>query len=81
MSYYVYVLKSLKDDIRYIGSAQNVEKRLAEHTRGKQQYTKGHVPWELVYQEECSSRSEASKKERFFKSTTGRRRLDELLKI
>ncbi len=79
MSYYVYVIKSIKDNIRYVGSTENIERRLKEHNLGKQRYTKGHRPWRLVYQEEFSSRSEAMKQERFYKSSTGRRRLDKLI--
>jgi putative endonuclease len=80
MSYYVYVIKSFKGSTRYVGTTQNIQKRLKEHNQGQQRYTKGHRPWKLVYQERFPSRSAAMKQERFYKTTTGRRQLDILIK-
>lgn len=47
----VYVLKSLKDNARYVGMALNPDIRLREHNQGKNRYTKGHIPWIIFYSE------------------------------
>ena len=78
--FYVYVLKSLKDGIRYIGSGENAEERLRRHNKGDYRFTKGHRPWELIHKEEFYTRSEAVKKEKFLKSGQGRAFLDKSLK-
>ena len=66
--YYVYILKSdLNGDI-YVGSTENVQKRLSLHNAGKVKSTKGYRPWKLLESEEFSSRSEAVQKERFLKN-------------
>ena len=79
--YYVYVLWSDKLHKRYIGSTADIEKRIAEHNRGCNKFTKGGIPWILVYQEEFTSKREALKREKFLKSGVGRAWLDEKLNV
>jgi len=76
MKCYVYVLKSSKDGVRYVGSGNNPAERLRRHNKGDYRFTKGHRPWILVYQEEYYSRFEAMKREKFLKSGQGRKFLD-----
>lgn len=78
--FFVYVIQSLNHLTRYVGSAENTEKRIEEHNQGKCRYTKGRRPWKLIYQEKYSTRSEAMKREKFLKSGQGRKFLDSLLK-
>ncbi len=49
--FYVYVLKSLKDDNLYFGSTNDLRRRLREHNDGKSLSTKGRRPFELRYYE------------------------------
>ena len=76
--YFAYVLRSEKDNSRYVGSAENIERRLIEHNKGKVRYTKGKKPWKLIYFEQFKTRSEARKREIFLKSGQGRKYLDQL---
>ncbi|MFA6391219.1 MAG: GIY-YIG nuclease family protein [Patescibacteria group bacterium] len=78
--YSTYVIKSIHFQSRYVGSTDNVEKRVEEHNNGKCRYTKGRSPWVLIYKEDFNSRSEAMKREKFLKSGKGRKLLDEKLK-
>ena len=64
----------------YTGHTQDLESRLAAHNRGLSRYTKQRGPWVLVYSEEFETRSEAMKREKFFKSGKGREALKEILK-
>ena len=75
--YYTYILKSLKDGTYYKGSTDNLEERIKQHNSGKVRYTKGHLPYQLHYFEEFVTRTEALKREKFFKSVDGYKWLKE----
>ena len=77
--YYVYVIKSITHDNRYVGSTNNIPKRINEHNLGKCRYTSGRKPWELIYQEEYLTRNKATKREKFLKSGQGRKYLNQIL--
>ena len=68
----IYVLRSLSSEIYYIGISNDVSRRLEEHNRGKSKYTKGHMPWKIVYTEEVSDYPSARKREKYLKSTAGK---------
>ena len=72
MSYYSYVLKSVKNGILYKGSTQDIEKRIEYHNKGLVQYSSKHIPWELVLFEEFKTRSEAMQREKWYKTGVGR---------
>ena len=79
MSYFVYVLVSETHNTRYVGSCENVSKRLEEHNAGRCRYTSGRMPWRLIFREEFLTFSEARKRENFLKSGQGRKELDRIL--
>ena len=64
----MYFLQSLKNNDLYVGSTEDVEKRVALHNAGKVKSTKAYRPWKLLDFEEGESRSVAVKRERFFKT-------------
>ena len=70
--YTVYVLRCLKNNYRYIGQTNNLNKRLDEHNSGLSKSTKNIRPLVLDYSEEYATRSKAMKRERFLKSGKGR---------
>ena len=70
--FYVYVLYSEKINKHYIGHTEDVDKRLEIHNNGKNRFTSNKGPWRLIYKEEVGTRSEAMKKEKFFKTGKGR---------
>ncbi len=67
-TYYVYILRSLKDDNFYTGHTADVKGRLARHNRGDVRSTKARRPFVVVYFEPCRTRSEAMKRERKIKT-------------
>ncbi len=69
--YYVYILKSLKDEKHYYGSTSNLDKRLSSHNSGKVRSTKSRRPLIVIYFESFETKSEALKREFFFKSKPG----------
>ncbi len=79
--YYTYILYSKKYYKHYYGSTNNLSKRHQEHNKGKSKFTKAFRPWEIIYYEEYETRSEAYKRELFFKSAEGKKWLKENNKI
>jgi putative endonuclease len=77
--FFVYVLYSPKLNKRYVGSTNNLDKRIKEHNAGKSKFTKSGIPWTLVHNESLATNSEARKREHFLKSGIGRKLLDEIL--
>ena len=78
--YFVYIIKSLNVLRYYIGSTENIDRRLSDHNSGKVNATKAYKPWELVYTEEYSSEDKAIKREKYFKSAAGRRLIKKILR-
>ena len=76
MSYWVYILKSDSTGKIYIGQTTDLDNRVKRHNSvyDKNRYTrKQKGPWLLIYSEKYETRSEAMKKEKFFKSGDGRK--------
>ena len=65
--YFTYVLESLKDHKRYIGSTGDLKQRLSSHNAGLVKSTKHRRPFKLLYFEELGTQSEARWRERSFK--------------
>ena len=73
MMYYVYVLQSELDNRFYTGFTKNLEKRVEEHNSGISRSTKGRIPLKVVYYEFCLNLKDATKRERYLKTTWGKR--------
>jgi len=71
MEWTVYVLKSEKDKKRYIGSTNDLGRRIKEHNSGRVRSTKNRRPLSLIYKEDYSSEREARSREKFFKTHKG----------
>jgi len=76
--WYCYILKSLKDNKRYIGSTNDPSRRLVEHNSGKVHSTKNRKPFVLIYREEFETETEARKREHYFKTHKGYNELKRL---
>ena len=75
LCFYTYILKGLKDDGYYYGHCEERETRLKRHNTGKVRSTKSRRPFILHYAEKYSTKSEAAKREYFFKSIDGYKQL------
>ena len=78
--FYVYVLRSLKDDKNYIGYTNNLKRRFNEHNAGKIEITKNRRPFKLICYEAYCNQQDATARERFFKTGWGRTHLKKILK-
>jgi putative endonuclease len=67
--YYLYILQSEKRRYSYVGTTDNLERRLFQHNNGKSKATKPYRPFLLVHKEEFITLAEARKKEWFYKCT------------
>ena len=67
--FYVYILKSKKDNKLYIGYTGDLKKRLAEHKRGDSENTSYRLPVELIYYESYKNIDDAKDREKSFKKS------------
>jgi putative endonuclease len=76
MSFFVYILKC-SDQTFYIGSTNDLEKRLHQHNNLKSgaHYTKIRRPVELIYQEEHPDISTARSREAVLKQLTRQQKI------
>ena len=75
----VYAIKSLLHNFIYVGMTEDIEKRFRRHNNGYNKSTKKFAPFKLIYSEICSNGQEARNREKFLKSTPGKRFLKTLL--
>jgi predicted GIY-YIG superfamily endonuclease len=47
--YYIYIIKSKKDDSYYKGFTENLKQRLQDHNTGSGEYSSSKRPFELVW--------------------------------
>ncbi len=78
--YYIYILQSLKDNKTYIGYTSNVAERLKYHNSGRVPATKYRRPLNLLFSEEFQTMADAKKREQYWKSGGGRRKLKQYFK-
>ena len=65
--HWVYVIKSNPRGKLYIGSTDNLVRRLKEHNDGQNRSTKPYLPWKIVYTEGYFLRDDAIDRERTLK--------------
>ncbi len=73
--YYVYVLISGADCDFYTGATGDLKHRVQEHSEGMVETTRDRRPLELVYYEACNSRKDACRREKYLKTSAGKRYL------
>ncbi len=75
----VYILKSLVNGRYYIGSTNNLRRRLFEHNHGKTKSISFTRPYELVFKQIYSSVLEARRVERKLKNFKSRRIIEKII--
>jgi putative endonuclease len=76
--HYVYILLNEAKTRTYTGVADDVNKRLALHNAGRVKASRPYRPYNIIHTEAFETPKEARQKEKFYKSTTGRRRIKEM---
>jgi len=76
----VYALKSLSHNFIYVGMTEDLEERLRRHNNGYNKSTKRFALFKLIYSENCETGQKARIREKYLKSTSGKRLLRSILK-
>ena len=61
--FYAYIIQSVKDNTTYIGSTEDLRRRIIEHNQGKTKSIKHKLPFRLVYYEAYLTKTQARKRE------------------
>ena len=72
--FYVYVLKSTKDEELYVGSTNDLKRRIKEHQNGESFSTNLRRPFELIYYEAYKKEKDARLREHSLKFRGNARR-------
>ena len=69
----VYAINNVSHKYIYVGLTSDLEARILRYNSGYEKTTKPYRPFELIYSETAKTRALARKREKDFKSTTGKR--------
>lgn len=70
--WFVYILQSLSTPFIYIGSTNDLSRRLASHNSKEVTSTKAYAPYKLLSYVAVESKSHAMKLEKYFKTGSGK---------
>jgi putative endonuclease len=68
----VYILSSIMDKNLYVGSTNNIRRRLTEHNSGKVDSTKSRIPFSLEAYIAVKDQAKTIELEQYFKTGSGR---------
>lgn len=78
--FYIYILFSLKDFEFYTGFTENLKRRFSQHTAGNVESTKNRRPLKPVYYEAYLLKEDAEAREKYLKTSDGKRDIKRQLK-
>ena len=76
----MYVLISRRDGRLYVGSTSDLERRITDHSTGKNISTASRRTLALVYFEGHLNKSDALRRERYFKTAKGKVTLKQMIR-
>ena len=79
MEFLVYILYSEKFNKTYVGFTSNLIGRIKSHNELGYDWTKSFRPWKVVYIEVFENKTDAIKKEKYFKTGKGRIEKDKII--
>jgi len=77
--YFVYILYSASRDKYYVGSCEDVNKRLIKHNTNHSGFTGKTGDWAIKCIEEHSTKSDALKREKQIKAWKSRKMIEKLI--
>lgn len=80
LQYCVYILLSKKDQKFYIGYTSNLKQRLTAHFNGESLSTAPRRPFNLIFCEYFLSKSDALRREKYLKTSSGKKGLRLIIK-
>ena len=78
--FYVYILESIKNSELYIGYTDSLKKRIEKHNQGLNSSTARYIPWKIIYYEACLNKKDAVRREKYLKTSQGRRLIKRRIK-
>ena len=72
--FYTYILKSEQKNHHYIGSTEDLRRRLREHNQGKTKSIGHLIPFRVIYYEAYETKTLARKRELELKNNSFRKR-------
>jgi putative endonuclease len=78
--YFIYILKSEFDNNFYVGYTHDIDQRLQDHENGHVASTRNRRPLKLVYFEACLNQQDATHREKYLKTSWGKRYIKNRLK-
>lgn len=78
--YYVYVIRSNKTSMLYVGRSKNLKRRIKEHKCGNVKSTKKMLPVTLIFYEAFLNKIDSVRRERYFKTTKGKSSLRQIVR-
>ena len=73
--YTIYAISSIDKNYIYVGLTSDLNARIKRHNKGYEKTTKPYKPFVLIYSESADNRIEARKREKYWKSGTGKEKL------
>ncbi len=70
--WFVYILRSIDKKYNYIGSTNDLNRRLNEHNSGLSRYTKPYAPFKIEAYVAVKSETKARELEKYFKTGSGK---------
>ena len=71
--FYAYVIRSIDFEFDYKGHCEHLDERLKQHNSGMTPSIKKYIPFEVAYFEKFDTRGGAIDREKYFKTSAGRR--------
>jgi len=78
--FYIYVLISKKDNKFCVGYTDDLKRRIEQHNNGYVESTKHRRPLKLIYYEVCINQQDALHREKYLKTSFGKRYIRNRLK-
>ena len=78
-TYYVYVLRNAHGQL-YVGSTDDLDRRVQQHQQGETRWTRNRGPWTLALTESFPARADAMRREKKLKCGRANQQLREQLK-
>ncbi len=78
--FYTYILQSEKNNRTYVGFCNNIETRFKRHNASLVKATKFWLLWRIIHSEIFQTVQRAKRREKYWKSGAGRRKLKRFLK-
>jgi len=77
---FLYILRSASSGRFYVGSTNDLERRMSEHNRSHSPATRGRGPWALVYSEALPTLLEARRRELEIKRWKSAKLIEQLIR-